>query len=173
MSRPLVVLPLDGDPNPAVRKATADGWRPERSLDVPEEPWDLGAARHLAVASIETAESAAAALLLAVRGAGLVVFLDPDAPWAGGFLADLDRIDTPAPDIIDAGAGAGAAIPLSDEQCALLDLLAAGASIASAAASLYVSLRTANRRIAEARKALGAASTSEAVVAYSRLRERN
>ena len=169
MNRPLVVLALDGDPNPAVRKATADGWRPQRSLDVPEGPWDLGAARHLAVGSIEHADAAAAALLLAVRGAGLVVFLDPEAPWAGGFLADLDRIAAPAPDTADSRT----AMPLTDEQCALLDLLAAGASIASAAASLYVSLRTANRRIADARKALGAASTSEAVVAYSRLRERN
>jgi DNA-binding NarL/FixJ family response regulator len=168
MSGPLIVLPPDGDPTPALRKASGAGWHPHRGLAVPEEPWDLGTARHLAVASIGSAEEAAAALLLAVRGAGLIAFVDRGAPWAAGFLADLGRIAAPAPDVADEQPDIG----LSKEQCDLLDLLAAGASIASAAASLYVSLRTANRRIAAARKTLGTASTSEAVVAYSRLRER-
>jgi DNA-binding CsgD family transcriptional regulator len=166
MTRPLVVLPPDGDPASALRKATADGWRPQRGLAVPDEPWDLAAHRHLAVAAVRTEAEAASALLLAVRGAGLIVSVDGTAPWAAGLLADLDRLDAPAPE----SAGTDAEMPLSQEQCDLLDLLAAGASIASAAASLYVSLRTANRRIAAARTALGAASTSEAVVAYSRLR---
>jgi DNA-binding NarL/FixJ family response regulator len=163
---PLIVLPPDGDPMPAIRRARAAGWNPQRGLSVADAPWDLSAARHLVVAEICTAEQAAAALLLAVRGAGLLVFLDREAPWAGGFLADLERVGAPTPAI-----DGPPAIPLNPEQCELLDLLAAGASIASAAASRYISLRTANRRIADARKALGAASTSEAVVAYSKLRD--
>jgi DNA-binding NarL/FixJ family response regulator len=166
MSTPLIVLPPDGDPTPAIRKARAAGWNPQRGLSVPDSPWDLSAARHLVIAEIASAEQAAAALLLAVRGAGLLVFLNREAPWAGGFLADLERVGAPAPAM-----DGPPAIPLSQEQCELLDLLAAGASIASAASSRYISLRTANRRIAEARKALGAASTSEAVVAYSKLRD--
>lgn len=166
MSAPLIVLPPDGDPAAAIRKARAAGWRPQRGLSVADTPWDLAAARHLVVAEIGSAEQAAAALLLAVRGAGLLVFVDREAPWAGGFLADLERIGAPLPSLDEP-----AEMPLSKEQRDLLDLLAAGASIASAAASRYISLRTANRRIAEARKALGAASTSEAVVAYAKLRD--
>lgn len=166
VAAPLVVLPPDGDPTPAIRRARAAGWNPQRGLSVADNPWDLSAGRHLAIAEITTAEQAAAALMLAVRGAGLLVFIDREAPWAGGFLADLERLAAPTPSV-----GGPPAIPLTQEQRELLDLLAAGASIASAAASRYISLRTANRRIAEARKALGAASTSEAVVAYSKLRD--
>jgi DNA-binding NarL/FixJ family response regulator len=166
MSAPLIVLPPDSDPTAAIRKARAAGWNPQRGLSVADMPWDLSTARHLVIAEITSADQAASALLLAVRGAGLLVFLDREAPWAGGFLADLERVSAPAPSV-----GGPPAIPLSQEQCELLDLLAAGASIAAAAASRYISLRTANRRIADARKALGAASTSEAVVAYSKLRD--
>lgn len=173
MTRPLVVLAPDADPAPVLRRATGQGWRPTRGLAAPDEPWDLGTGRHLAVATLDSAEDAAAALLLAVRGAGLVVFVEGDKPWAAGFLADVDRLAAPAPEVTETlEAEAPLSIPLSKEQCDLLDLLAAGASIASAASTLYVSLRTANRRIAAARKTLGAASTNEAVVAYSRLRQR-
>ena len=59
---------------------------------------------------------------------------------------------------------------LTPEQRQILDLLADGASIAQAARQLYLSLRTANRRVAAARDALGVASTREAVLAYARLR---
>jgi hypothetical protein len=56
------------------------------------------------------------------------------------------------------------------EQRALLDRLAAGETIAAAAAAEFLSLRTANRRIAEARQVLGVRTTREAVLAYLRLR---
>ena len=59
---------------------------------------------------------------------------------------------------------------LTAEQRQILDLLAGGASIAQAARQLFWSLRTANRRVAAARDALGVSTTQEAVVAYARLR---
>jgi DNA-binding NarL/FixJ family response regulator len=71
------------------------------------------------------------------------------------------------------GAAAGAAVgTLTTEQCDLLDLLAAGHSIAEAARMRYLSLRTANRRVADARATLGVPTTREAVLAYLRLRGR-
>lgn len=60
--------------------------------------------------------------------------------------------------------------PLAPEQRALLERLARGETIAAAAQAEFLSLRTANRRIAEARQALGVRSTREAVLAYLRLR---
>ena len=133
---------------------------------------------------------ARAALLAAVRGAGLAVRLDRGQPWASAFLADLARLDA-APDphstadhphpaapagLADparpTGTRAPAPVgPLTPEQRQLLDLLAAGASIAQAARALFLSLRTANRRVATARDALGVTSTREAVLAYVRLRD--
>jgi hypothetical protein len=59
---------------------------------------------------------------------------------------------------------------LVPEQRALLDRLAAGDTIAAAAAAEFLSLRTANRRIAEARALFGVRTTREAVLAYLRQR---
>ncbi|MGC9666213.1 hypothetical protein ACNTMW_06595 [Planosporangium sp. 12N6] len=59
---------------------------------------------------------------------------------------------------------------LAPEQRALLERLATGATIAAAAQAEYLSLRTANRRIAQARQLLGASTTREAVVTYLRMR---
>ena len=56
------------------------------------------------------------------------------------------------------------------EQRALLERLANGETIAAAAAAEFLSLRTANRRIAQAREALGVRTTREAVLAYLRQR---
>jgi DNA-binding CsgD family transcriptional regulator len=53
---------------------------------------------------------------------------------------------------------------LDDAQRELLELLAAGLSVAEAAARSHLSPRTAERRLAEARAALGAATNAEAVV---------
>jgi hypothetical protein len=64
---------------------------------------------------------------------------------------------------------AGLAV-LHADQRALLERLAAGQTIAAAAAAEYLSLRTANRRIAAARLALGVATTRDAVSAYLRHR---
>jgi hypothetical protein len=69
-----------------------------------------------------------------------------------------------------AGGDHGAGTPLAPEQRALLERLAKGETIAAAAQAEFLSLRTANRRIAEARQALGVRSTREAVLAYLRLR---
>jgi DNA-binding NarL/FixJ family response regulator len=60
---------------------------------------------------------------------------------------------------------------LAPEQRALLDRLASGDTIAAAAQAEFLSLRTANRRIAQARQTLGVRSTREAVLIYLRLRD--
>ncbi|HEX5495521.1 MAG TPA: hypothetical protein VFX70_13210 [Mycobacteriales bacterium] len=162
---PQVLLPANGDVATVARDLTRQGWRVHPGFSLPAEPWDVGTRRLVAVGRVPNAATAQAALLCAVRGAGLVVAMDRDTAWAAVFLADLARI-RPAvrPPAVTDG------LSLSDEQRALLDLLAEGHSIAQAARRLYLSLRTANRRVAEARATLGVSTTREAVLAYVRLR---
>jgi DNA-binding NarL/FixJ family response regulator len=80
-----------------------------------------------------------------------------------GLPPDLPGTETAGRD----GAGPGRLLP---QQRALLDRLANGETIAAAAAAEYLSLRTANRRIAQARELLGARTTREAVLLYVRQR---
>ncbi len=163
---PRLVLPADGDTATAVHDLVRQGWRAHQGFDLPTEPWDVGPHRIVVVGTISDAGTAQAALLCVVRGAGLVATLDRTVGWAAAFLADLGRVrptDAPTPALDE--------LALSDEQRALLDLLAEGHSIAQAARRLYLSLRTANRRVAQARAVLGVATTREAVLAYVRLRE--
>lgn len=164
---PYVLLGVDDDPEGPAAELARRGWRVRRSLELPAEPWDVGPARLVVLADLADLAAAQAALLCAVRGAGLVVRLDPAAPWAAGFRADLRSL---------APAGAPAAEPpagaLTDDQRDMLELLAAGHSIAHAARLRFLSLRTANRRVAEAREALGVPTTREAVLAWVRLRDR-
>jgi DNA-binding NarL/FixJ family response regulator len=54
--------------------------------------------------------------------------------------------------------------PLDDEQRRLLGLLGRGLSVTEAATQLRVSPRTAERRLSDARAALGAATNAEAVL---------
>jgi DNA-binding NarL/FixJ family response regulator len=62
---------------------------------------------------------------------------------------------------------------LIPEQRALLERLANGETIAAAAAAEFLSLRTANRRIAQARELLGVRTTREAVLAYLQQQRRH
>jgi hypothetical protein len=64
----------------------------------------------------------------------------------------------------------GPAHRLAAEHRALLDRLASGETIAAAATAEFLSLRTANRRIAQAREILGVRTTREAVLAYLKSR---
>jgi DNA-binding CsgD family transcriptional regulator len=164
MAVPFVVLGPAADLGAAAAELGRQGWRVHRGLAPPAEPWDLGPAKLVAVGELTDLAAAQAALLCAVRGAGLVVGLDPAAPWAAGFRADLRSL---APGAAEAAPSAG---DLTEDQRDILELLAAGNSIAEAARLRFLSLRTANRRVAEARDALGVATTREAVLAYVRLR---
>jgi DNA-binding NarL/FixJ family response regulator len=161
---PRIVLPADGDLVAAAQELGRRGWRVHRGFALPAEPWDVRALRVVVVGPVPDQAAAQAALLCALRGAGLVVALRRDAAWAPPFLADLARLGPDEPYRPEPDAG------LSDEQRALLDLLAEGHSIAQAARRIFLSLRTANRRVAEARAVLGVATTREAVLAYKRMR---
>ena len=77
-----------------------------------------------------------------------------------------------APDGGNTDAGEDWVARLSSDQVALLERLADGQTIAAAAAAEWMSLRTANRRVAELRGLLGLGSTREVVAAYVKNRRR-
>ncbi len=161
--RPLVVL-VDDDP-----ERRAHDLVPGRSvvagLAVPSEPYDLRGDA-VRAATIRSAADINDALGAVVRGASLVLAVD--GVDRGAFVdelrrvADVEVVASPAPRVA----------ALLDEDRALLMALASGTSVSDAARHLGLSLRTAHRRLARARAALDAATTTEAVLAVSRLDHR-
>jgi DNA-binding NarL/FixJ family response regulator len=119
-------------------------------------PAPAGAVR---VGAVTDAESAAQAVLAAVRGADLVVLGSADRPVIDQLCDDLRRLGQ-----LDHQVEPVTTISLTVEERALLARLVGGATLGEAAKALHMSRRTADRRLASARRALGAASTSEAVV---------
>ena len=101
------------------------------------------------------------AMLAAVGGAGLIVRVTASREVADRLLDDLRRLGS-VEHRLEPARG-----PLTSEQRALLDLLSNGTTLGVAATRLGLSRRTADRRLAEARRVLGGATTAEALVAYS------
>jgi DNA-binding CsgD family transcriptional regulator len=120
---------------------------------------------------IATDEEASAALLLAARGAGLVVAVHETtaegAPLLPRFFEDLRHL---GPVTLRGVEPLVPSASLDPEQAALLELLARGTSVADAARELHVSRRTAQRRLVAARQALGVRTTAEAVIVARRSR---
>jgi len=150
--RPLVVV--EAGPA-AVEDARGEllalGW------SVSAEP-RAGTVHELAVADEATAVDA---VLSAVAGRGLLVDATAERSVVDRLCDDLRRLGH-----LDHRVAAGAV--LSQDQHALLALLAAGESLGTAAARLHLSRRSADRRLAGARTVLGAGSTPAAIAAWQR-----
>jgi hypothetical protein len=91
------------------------------------------------------------------RGVGLVVAVAVTGRDRLALLEDLERVGRISSPVEDG-------FVLDEGQRRLLALLADGVTVAVAAQQAGVSLRTANRRLADARARLGVDSTVEAVV---------
>jgi DNA-binding CsgD family transcriptional regulator len=110
-------------------------------------------------------DGARSAVLDAARGLTVVAYV-PDASPA---LVDLLRLDLGrlgGVTVIDNADGPATAVPLDPQIRELLELLISGSSLGDAAKQLHLSRRTADRRLAEARRLLGARSTAALLVAY-------
>jgi len=149
---------------------------------LPAEPWDLAASGITCIAGVDGPTAAGAALAVALRGADLVVVVNPAFAWPGldDFLDDLQRLRATAlPSAAGARSVAGRSVgstapsaavdlgELSADQRQILALLADGLALPDVAARLYLSLRTAERRLGAARRLLGVRSTAEALVAIA------
>ena len=168
---PRHVVTNPGDADIVLRRLMRDGWVVREGFALPDPAWDVARTRLILHGRIDDEEAARLAVLAAARGAGIVAVCDPESPLGRALVDDLARLGPvyhgPATDT----APANAVADLVPEQRALLDRLAAGDTIAAAAAAEFLSLRTANRRIAEARALFGVRTTREAVLAYLRQRD--
>jgi hypothetical protein len=171
---PRYVVASGGDATSVLRRLARAGWTTREGFALTDQAWDVSDARLALYGRVAEGDTAELALLAAARGAGIVAICDAGGDIGRALLADLARIGpvttdpdadlgtTPEPD--------SGGPQLAPEQRALLERLAGGETIAAAAAAEFLSLRTANRRIAEAREALGVRTTREAVLAYLRMR---
>jgi len=128
---------------------------------LPSLPFDLSASRLVRSATVG-ADDPGALVLAATRGVTLVLTFDVEDLEREALLDTLARVGR-----VREWSERRAEPSLSHVHTALLDLLAQGASLQDAAARSFVSLRTANRRLSEARVALGAANNRAAVVHWS------
>ena len=158
----------------ALRRLARAGWHTREGFALTENSWDVADQKVVLYGRVGDLDTAELAVHAAARGAGVVAIADPGTEVGRALLADLSRLGPVTRDSeaeVSIGTDEGESdSPLLPEQRALLERLANGETIAAAAAAEFLSLRTANRRIAQAREALGVRTTREAVLAYLRQR---
>ncbi|SDY95761.1 hypothetical protein SAMN05444365_104311 [Micromonospora pattaloongensis] len=168
---PRYVLGSPADATTVLRRLARSGWATREGFGLPEAPWDVSGRQLVLFGRVADQATAGQAVLAAARGAGLVVIADVAADVGRALVEELTRLGALCRDPREEPPGERAGVArLVPEQRALLERLANGETIAAAAAAEFLSLRTANRRIAQARAMLGARTTREAVLAYLRQR---
>ncbi len=160
------VIVLEGPPGCArgdVAALQARGITVVDGFRIPPRP-----AGAVCVGVVDGAESAARALLAVLGGAGVIVEARADRATVDRLVDDLRRRG-PVDHRVVASPDAAAGPEISVEARAILSLLAMGVSLGAAAHMLGLARRTADRRLAEARRALGVSRTTEAIARARRL----
>lgn len=158
--RPLIVVEgTDAAVADALAEVRDDGW-----TVVPGWWAPAGSDRVVCTGRVETPEDAAAALLAAIGGAGLVVAGRADREVLDRLCDDLRRLGR----VDHRTASTPRAHRLTAEERALVDLLLEGSTLGQAARRMNMSRRTADRRMASVRRKLGVATTAEALVRIGR-----
>jgi DNA-binding CsgD family transcriptional regulator len=163
---PLIVL--DGSDDAlaaAIDEVRAAGWRvvsgfaPARALANP--------VRTSSVCSgpVTTADDAASALMVALDGFGLIVAARAPREVMDRLIGDLRHVGP----VEHRRADPDARPWLGPTERAMLTLLAEGHSLGEAANRLGLSRRTADRRLAKARRTLGVERTAQAIAQARRL----
>lgn len=127
--------------------------------------WTAPADRqHISSGTVRSAEDAAAALLVALAGSGLIIHAQAERDVIDRLCDDLRRIGR-----VDHRIGETQPQPrLTKQERAIVDFLLNGRSLAEAARQLNVARRTADRRLASVRHKLGVETTAEALAELSR-----
>lgn len=165
MTAPFVVLGDAAAVDAAGVQLRRSGHDCRSGFDVPAPFSTAPAARVVCTGAVDGPDTARAALLAAAQGASVIVWIDEGTVDDGlrrRFLSDLARLGP----VTSGEVGDGPEPVLTAEQRELLECVADGASIPEAAAQLFVSVRTAERRMAQVRAALGVRTTAAAAVAY-------
>jgi DNA-binding NarL/FixJ family response regulator len=163
------VLVIEGPPGcstPDVERLRATG---SRIIDGFRPP--LHAPGAVCVGVVDSEATAVAALLAVLAGAGLVAEARADRATIDRLVDDLRRRGFVDHRVVGArGVASTAGEPdLSVEGRAILGMLAMGLSLGEAAHVLGLGRRTADRRLAEARRDLGVTRTTEAIAKARRL----
>jgi DNA-binding CsgD family transcriptional regulator len=158
------LIVIEGPPGAIDRAAAelrASGFEVAAGLRPPLGHDRAGAARPVVCAgTVADASSAADALLAALAGVGVLVEATADRATVDRLVDDLRHVGRVDHRIVTV---ATAEPPIPPEARAILGLLAEGHSLGEAAALLGLSRRTADRRVSDARAALGVARTTEAI----------
>jgi DNA-binding NarL/FixJ family response regulator len=162
MTRPLLVVEgPDSAVAYALAEVRADGWTVVPGWWLPS-----GNDRVVCTGTVSSAEDAAAALLAAVAGAGLVVAARAEREVLDRLCDDLRHLGP-----LDHRTASAPRRPrLTAEERSLAELLLEGLTLGEAARRLHISRRTADRRLASVRRALGVETTAEALVVLGRRR---
>ncbi|QSB06786.1 LuxR family transcriptional regulator [Natronoglycomyces albus] len=163
--RPLHVVASTAEAEALIRKLSLAGWTRRDGFALMDTSWDIGPQTLVCVGRLGDTHTASQAVLAAARGAGVVAICDPTGALGRRVRRDLERIG-PLGWMPGTGEASANDVGLDEQQCKLLDHLAQGLTIAAAAEAEFISLRTANRRIAAARRSFGVSTTRQAVVAY-------
>lgn len=144
-----------------VAETHAAGWQIRQGFDGPT----VGMTRIVRVGSVTSANEAGAALLAVLGGAGAVVHALAGHEIIDRLLDDLRHVGP-----VEHRRRLEASPPrLDPDELEILRMLGDGRSLGEAAHALGLSRRTADRRLAGARRALGTERTVEAVAKARRL----
>jgi len=160
VSAPYIVIDAGTKCDAAAEAATArlerDGWHLVDGFEA--RP---ALARVVLRGAVASPRDATAALLSALDGFGLFVRTSADDAIVDRLVDDLRRLGPVHHDTLSSAAPVDA--PITAEGSAILAFLADGHTLGEAATRLGLSRRTADRRLAEARAALGVTRTTEAI----------
>lgn len=144
----------------AIEEVSAGGWAVTAGFGGGHDP-----GRSVRSGAVADRAAAEAALRTALGGEGLVVHATAEREIIDQLVDDLRRLGH-----VEHRIGAPETPPIvSAEARSILGLLAEGHSLGEAAAILGMARRTADRRLAEGRRALGTARTTEAIARARRL----
>ncbi len=164
---PAPVIVVEGPPgcaDPDIERVRSSGVRIVQGFRPPVQP--SGAA---CVGVVDSEATAMEALLAVLGGAGLVAEARADRATIDRLVDDLRRRGPVDHRAVGAGPDGGVAPEISVEGRAILGMLAMGLSLGEAAHVLGLARRTADRRLAEARRSLGVTRTTEAVARARKL----
>jgi DNA-binding NarL/FixJ family response regulator len=133
------------------------GWRP------PRHGFAVTDARVVCHGAVLDRRDAAAAVLAGARGAGVVAAVGPTPGLVERVFEDLSRLGTVRTSAATEPVHGASATLLDRESINLLEALALGQTLEAAARSLSISRRTADRRLAAARRRLGVTTTAAAL----------
>lgn len=144
-----------------VAAVAASGWRVRVGFNPGGERQGI-----VCTAEVRNFDDASRAVLAAVGGTGLVVHATADASVIHVLCEDLRRLGP----VVHITSTVADELGLLAEEVDLLSLLASGLSVSDAATRLAISKRTADRRLARARRQLGVERTAQAARAVAEAR---